>query len=145
MAEINKITIFKDGSGNPSYGLVDSQHRVVVTFDSAGVSSYKSGNSGAVVAGVDFNVVSYTVPAGKIFTITKWEASGQAHAVFKLMHGSYIISQKRNSVAEPNVFGECGAGLDMAAGTVITIKVNHFENGKTIDFFGTIFGNERTA
>lgn len=145
MATINKVSVFSDSSGVSKKALVDSQRRVVVTSSDAGANSYKSGASGAVVAGIDFSVVSYTVPAGKIFTITHWEASGPAHAIFKLMHGSFVISQKRNSVAQPSIDGGLGAGLEMPAGTVIVIKVNHFENGKTIDFFGTIFGNERTA
>ena len=145
MAEINEITVFRDSSGNPSYGLVDDQNRVVVTLDQIQSGEYVSGTSGSVTSGTEHDVVSYTVPSGKIFSITGWEASGNAHAVFRLYKGSSVVSQQRNSVADPNVKSTLPVGLDVAAGVEIKITVDHFESGKTIPYFGTIFGKVRDA
>ena len=145
MAEINEITVFKDSSGNPSYGLVDDQHRVVVTLEGGTGGIFLSGEATDITAGADNDVVSYTVPAGKVLTISGWESSGPAHATFKFVKDSSIVSQKRNSVAEPNVGTMIKNGLEMPAGTVVKIVVNHHQSGKQASFFGTLYGTERDA
>jgi len=145
MAEINEITVFKDGDGNPSYGLVDDQNRVVVSLGVGGTGKYIQGFSGDITSGTDNPVVSYTVPTGKIFHLTKWESDGHAHATFKVLEGANIIAQQRNSVAQPTVGGPIGDGIDFPAGTVLKITVDHHETGKTSNFSGTLYGEERNA
>ena len=145
MAEINRITVFKDETGTPSYALVDGEHRVLVTLDQVQVGTYASGDSGAITANTETTVVSYTVPSGKVFKLTGWRANGKAHAVFSLFLNGDKVVEERNSVASPNVGDNLGVGLKAEAAEVITIKVLHHEMGKTVNFHGTILGTLEDA
>jgi hypothetical protein len=96
-----------------------------------------------VTSSAETTITSYTVPAGKLFYVTGFTASGDIHAKYNLYLASSIKLVGRSSVAEPTYRLDLSRPAFIAtAGDVVSLKVIHFVSGLMGEFEGTILGFE---
>jgi hypothetical protein len=141
MAEINKILVYSDASGNPQEALVDSQRRVVVFID--GISQQPSfvieGTNNAVPQNAETTLAEYTAPIGQTFRLSAITGSGEANGIFKVYVDGVRKLTMRNSAAQPDVYRGYRNPLTVPAGKTVSIKVTH-TRPQVQEFSGTVEG-----
>jgi len=128
----NKVRV-ENTQGNPLY----------VTYTESGnvLNTYSEANSVAGLASAD--VVSYTVPVGKILELIRADVSGTNKAEYKLDINASVESKKRTYFTNYNESFET-IGIELVAGDIVKIIVENKTNS-TADFNANIIGRLENA
>jgi|SRR6185437_202160 len=84
------------------------------------------GQISAVPAGVETQIVTYTVPGGDSFSLTYVHLSGDNGAVFNLYINGVIQDRCRTYWCNFTTFMDFGNGIPMNAGDIVSVKVIHY-------------------
>ena len=141
MGNINKVSNFQDSVGNFNPALIDELRRIV-TVTELTVTEMHAGTSGPVNKSQFYDIVSYTVPTGKSFFMTGFNATGDGDGVYRLYQNSNILIEKRTNAAEKNISGDFDNPVKFDDGDVVAIKIQHYI-GATREFQGTLIGYTR--
>lgn len=112
---------------------------VPVTITGAGVATNNYSEVTSVASGATVDVLTYTVPVGNTFSLSKASASGDNYAEFTIEIDNNTQDKKRTYWCDFNAIFDVG-GLVVAAGSIIKVTVNNFRP-TTSDFNARIFGN----
>ena len=84
-------------------------------------------------------VVTYTVPAGKVFYLLDAKGAGEVDANLRLEVNSSTISLRKLSWTNRNADFQYSGGLKLSAGDIIDVTVTH-SGASSCDFNGSIYG-----
>ena len=100
----------------------------------------------SIAGGTTADVLTYTVPVGKILTLSAIECDGENIATYRVKRGSNTIAKKSTTFWADEVFFDFRtgrsideSGLDIAAGETIKVEVENFRTS-IADFCARLIG-----
>src|SRR4051812_30272014 len=121
----------KIGNGSGNYAAVNSDgsfNVVDISLSGTNVSVY--GSQSSVASGVNQDIATYTVPAGKTFYFCQAIASGTATSEYTILVDNVITAKQRSSITDFNCgfdFQSQGQGYALTAGQIIKVVGKHTE------------------
>ncbi len=109
-----------DSSGDEAVNVVVSD----IDLTGVGTEINTYAEVSAVAKDTLTTIVTYTVPVGKTFRLSRIEASGSRMGIFTTLSGATIIDTKRSYFDNYNVVAEFG-DEEFPAETVLTVKILH--------------------
>ena len=107
----------------------------------SGVPSVQYRAVAGVAMGATSTVISYTVPAGKTFTLQRVNFSSDSVSAWTLQLNSITNNLQRTGYMNFNgVFDYSGSAYAIAAGTVITIAATNNSTAGVAEFDATLIG-----
>jgi len=109
----------------------------VAAAGSIGIAEY--GSVSAVVNGILTTVLTYTVPAGKTFSLQRVEVSGGNVAIYSVEINSIVKGVRRTYWGNFNANFNF-IGVPLVAGAEVKVKVIHYNTSMVSDFDATLLG-----
>jgi len=121
---------------------IENTNPVPVEF-SQGVSVNTYGDAIAIAIGASVDVVSYTVPVGKVFVLNFAEGSGCSVSEYSILADSAVIAKRRTAHGNYDFVSPFG-GAEFVAGSVIKINASN-TSGKINEYDCKLVGSIKDA
>jgi len=121
---------------------VENTNPIPVEF-SQGISTNVYGDVTAIAIGASVDVVSYTVPVGKVFVLNFAEGSGCSVSEYSVLVNSAVITKRRTAHGNYDFVSPFG-GAEFVAGSVIKINASN-TSGKINEYDCKLVGSIKDA
>ena len=115
----------------------------IPVFFSEGEPVLAFNESLSVAIGATVDLVSYTVPASKVFSLSYVEGSGSNVSEYSVFSDATLIGKRRTSHGAYDFISPFG-GAEYAAGTIVKVSVENV-SGNITDYSAKILGNLKDA
>jgi hypothetical protein len=134
-----EVAVLDTDADGTEYGLVTRP--LVTKFPGTNICTLQS--VGSVASSTETTVATFTVTAAKTFYFLGFVAEGDLHGIYKVyVQSTAKLASRTTPVVPTTSVGFPQAVFTAAATEVVTIKVTHYEAGKTGTFNATIIGFE---
>ncbi len=143
---INAIEAWDKSQNNKSSLYVNvanlSSNPIPVIFTAGqAINAFDEQNSVAIGSTID--IVTYTVPTGKILALQHVEASGCSISEYSVLVDTAIIGKRRTAHGAYDFVSPFG-GIEYSAGSIIKVKANN-TSGKVNNYAAKIIGSLKDA